>query len=97
MEKVFIVAAKRTPIGAFGGSLKNTSAGDLAAVAIKGALEAAKLAGDKVDEVIVGNVVGAGQGMGVGRQAALFAGIPESVPAYGVNMVCGSGMKTVMD
>ncbi|EPB6686633.1 acetyl-CoA C-acetyltransferase [Vibrio alginolyticus] len=97
MEKVFIVAAKRTPIGAFGGSLKNTSAGDLAAVAIKGALEAAKLPGDKVDEVIVGNVVGAGQGMGVGRQAALFAGIPESVPAYGVNMVCGSGMKTVMD
>ncbi|MCG0024563.1 acetyl-CoA C-acetyltransferase [Vibrio parahaemolyticus] len=97
MEKVFIVAAKRTPIGAFGGSLKNTSAGDLAAVAIKGALEAAKLAGDKVDEVIVGNVVGAGQGMGVGRQAALFAGIPEPVPAYGVNMVCGSGMKTVMD
>ncbi|ELA7315306.1 acetyl-CoA C-acetyltransferase [Vibrio alginolyticus] len=97
MEKVFIVAAKRTPIGAFGGSLKNTSAGDLAAVAIKGALEAAKLPGDKVDEVIVGNVVGAGQGMGVGRQAALFAGVPESVPAYGVNMVCGSGMKTVMD
>ena len=97
MEKVFIVAAKRTPIGAFGGSLKNTSAGDLAAVAIKGALEAASLSGEKVDEVIVGNVIAAGQGMGVGRQAALFAGIPESVPAYGVNMVCGSGMKTVMD
>ncbi|MBR9786543.1 MAG: acetyl-CoA C-acetyltransferase [Vibrionaceae bacterium] len=97
MEKVYIVAAKRTPIGAFGGSLKNTSAGNLAAVAIKGALEAAKLSGDKIDEVIVGNVVSAGQGMGVGRQAALFAGIPESVPAYGVNMVCGSGMKTVMD
>ncbi|WP_407833828.1 acetyl-CoA C-acetyltransferase [Vibrio rotiferianus] len=97
MEKVFIVAAKRTPIGAFGGSLKNTSAGDLAAVAIKGALEAASLSGEKVDEVIVGNVIAAGQGMGVGRQAALFAGIPDSVPAYGVNMVCGSGMKTVMD
>lgn len=97
MEKVFIVAAKRTPIGAFGGSLKNTSAGNLAAVAIKGALEAAALSSDKVDEVIVGNVISAGQGMGVGRQAAVFAGIPESVPAYGVNMVCGSGMKTVMD
>ncbi len=55
------------------------------------------MAADKVDEVIVGNVVAAGQGMGVGRQAALFAGIPESVPAYGVNMVCSSGMKTVMD
>ena len=97
MEKVYIVAAKRTPIGAFGGSLKNTSAGNLAAVAIKGALEAANLGSDKIDEVIVGNVVSAGQGMGVGRQAAIFAGIPESVPAYGVNMVCGSGMKTVMD
>ncbi|MCG9702516.1 acetyl-CoA C-acetyltransferase [Vibrio natriegens] len=97
MEKVYIVAAKRTPIGAFGGSLKNTSAGNLAAVAIKGALEAANLGSDKIDEVIVGNVVSAGQGMGIGRQAAIFAGIPESVPAYGVNMVCGSGMKTVMD
>ncbi|MDV6252404.1 acetyl-CoA C-acetyltransferase [Vibrio sp. EA2] len=97
MEKVYIVAAKRTPIGAFGGSLKNTSAGDLAAVAIKGALEASKLGSDKIDEVIVGNVVSAGQGMGVGRQAALFAGIPESVPAYSLNMVCGSGMKTVME
>ncbi|WP_045495971.1 acetyl-CoA C-acetyltransferase [Vibrio hyugaensis] len=97
MEKVFIVAAKRTPIGAFSGSLKNISAGNLAAVAIKGALEEVALPSDKIDEVIVGNVIAAGQGMGVGRQAALFAGIPESVPAYGVNMVCGSGMKTVMD
>ncbi|MGY0615375.1 acetyl-CoA C-acetyltransferase [Vibrio sp. FJH11] len=97
MEKVYIVAAKRTPIGAFGGSLKDTLAGDLAAVAIKGALAAAKLDGDKIDEVIVGNVVSAGQGMGVGRQAALYAGIPESVPAYSINMVCGSGMKSVME
>ncbi len=97
MEKVYIVAAKRTPIGAFGGSLKNTPAGELAGVAIKGALQSANLESDKIDEVIVGNVVNAGQGMGVGRQAALYAGIPESVPAYGVNMVCGSGMKTVMD
>ncbi|WP_045461995.1 acetyl-CoA C-acetyltransferase [Vibrio hyugaensis] len=97
MEKVFIVAAKRTPIGAFSGSLKNISAGNLAAVAIKGALEEVALPSDKIDEVIVGNVIAAGQGMGIGRQAALFAGIPESVPAYGVNMVCGSGMKTVMD
>ncbi len=97
MEKVYIVAAKRTPIGAFGGSLKDTRAGELAAVAIKGALQSANLDGDKIDEVIVGNVVNAGQGMGVGRQAALYAGIPEHIPAYGVNMVCGSGMKTVMD
>ncbi|WP_264876869.1 acetyl-CoA C-acetyltransferase [Vibrio agarivorans] len=97
MEKVFVVAAKRTPLGSFCGSLKDLGAGKLGAVAIKGALEAAGLNGEQVDEVIVGNVVGAGQGMGVGRQASLFAGIPDSVPAYTLNMVCGSGMKTVMD
>ncbi|MDA0148409.1 acetyl-CoA C-acetyltransferase [Vibrio sp. LaRot3] len=97
MEKVFVVAAKRTPIGAFGGSLKDVAAGDLAAVAIKAALNEANLAGEQVDEVIVGNVIGAGQGMSVGRQAALYAGVPETTPAYSVNMVCGSGMKTVMD
>lgn len=97
MEKVFVVAAKRTPLGSFCGALKDINAGKLGAIAIKGALEASGLSGDDVDEVIVGNVVGAGQGMGVGRQASLFAGIPESVPAYALNMVCGSGMKTVMD
>ncbi|EMQ2878192.1 acetyl-CoA C-acetyltransferase [Vibrio navarrensis] len=97
MEKVYIVAAKRTPIGAFGGALKNTSAGELAAVAIKGALAQAQVNVEHVDEVIVGNVVSAGQGMGVGRQASVYAGIPASVPAYTLNMVCGSGMKTVMD
>ncbi|KGK13766.1 acetyl-CoA acetyltransferase [Vibrio navarrensis] len=97
MEKVYIVAAKRTPIGAFGGALKNTSAGELAAVAIKGALAQAQVDVEHVDEVIVGNVVSAGQGMGVGRQASVYAGIPASVPAYTLNMVCGSGMKTVMD
>ncbi|EOU2463544.1 acetyl-CoA C-acetyltransferase [Vibrio navarrensis] len=97
MEKVYIVAAKRTPIGAFGGALKNTSAGELAAVAIKGALAQAQVNVEHVDEVIVGNVVSAGQGMGVGRQASIYAGIPARVPAYTLNMVCGSGMKTVMD
>ncbi|KJR35637.1 acetyl-CoA acetyltransferase [Vibrio navarrensis] len=97
MEKVYIVAAKRTPIGSFGGALKNTSAGELAAVAIKGALAQAKVDVEHIDEVIVGNVVSAGQGMGVGRQASVYAGIPASVPAYTLNMVCGSGMKTVMD
>jgi len=97
MEKVYIVAAKRTAIGAFGGTLKNTSAGELGAVAIKGALEAANVAPIDVDEVIVGNVLSAAQGMSVGRQAAIFAGVPETVPAYTLNMVCGSGMKTLMD
>ncbi|MEF1281202.1 acetyl-CoA C-acetyltransferase [Vibrio fortis] len=97
MEKIFIVAAKRTPIGSFTGALKDTSAGELAGVAIKGALEAAQLDPSNVDEVIVGNVISAGQGMGVARQASLFAGVPQEVPAYGVNMICGSGMKSVMD
>ena len=97
MEKVYIVAAKRTPIGSFGGTLIDISAGDLGAIAIKSALESGNIKPNLVDEVIVGNVVGAGQGMGVGRQAAVHAGIPVNVPAYTVSMVCGSGMKTVMD
>ncbi|EGA67064.1 acetyl-CoA C-acetyltransferase [Vibrio brasiliensis] len=97
MEKIFIVAAKRTPIGAFGGSLKDISAGNLASIAIKAAIADSGVAVDAIDEVIVGNVVSAGQGMGVGRQAAIYAGVPNQVPAYSLNMVCGSGMKTVMD
>lgn len=97
MEKVFVVAAKRTPLGSFGGSLKGISAGKLASVAIKGALDSSNVSPECIDEVIVGNVISAGQGMGVGRQASIFAGIPESVPAYSLNMVCGSGMKSVMD
>ncbi|WP_234495914.1 acetyl-CoA C-acetyltransferase [Vibrio maritimus] len=97
MEKVFIVAAKRTAIGSFGGTLKNISAGDLAATAIKGALDSTPISVEDIDEVIVGNVVSANQGMGIGRQASIKAGIPAEVPAYTLNMVCGSGMKTLMD
>ncbi|KLV05076.1 acetyl-CoA acetyltransferase [Photobacterium aquae] len=97
MSKVFIVAAKRTPLGSFNGALKSVPAAQLAAVAIKSALEQAKVDPSQVDEVILGNVVGAGQGMGPGRQAAIAAGIPVEVPAYSLNMVCGSGMKAVMD
>ncbi|WP_375058045.1 acetyl-CoA C-acetyltransferase [Zobellella sp. DQSA1] len=96
-EPVYIVAAKRTPIGSFCGALKTVPAAELAGIAIKGALAQAGLAAEHVNEVIVGNVVSAGQGMGVGRQAALAAGIPAGVPAYSLNMVCGSGMKTLMD
>ncbi|GHA33134.1 acetyl-CoA C-acetyltransferase [Photobacterium aphoticum] len=97
MTKVYIVAAKRTPLGSFNGALKSVPAAQLAAVAIKGALADAKLDPANLDEVILGNVVGAGQGMGPGRQAAIYAGIPQEVPAYSLNMVCGSGMKAVMD
>lgn len=97
MSKVFIVAAKRTALGSFGGALAGVDVATLGATAIAGALAAAKLDANHVDEVIVGNVIGAGQGMGPGRQAAIKAGIPASVPAYGLNMICGSGMKTIMD
>lgn len=97
MEKVYIVSAKRTALGSFTGSLKDIPTGKLAALAIKGAIEAAKMSPSDIDEVIVGNVVGAGQGMNVGRQASIYADIPETVPAYTINMVCGSGMKSVMD
>ncbi|WP_087019542.1 acetyl-CoA C-acetyltransferase [Thaumasiovibrio subtropicus] len=97
MEPVYIVAAKRTPIGSFNGALAPVSAPQLGATAIKGTLAQAGIAPHFVDEVIVGNVLSAGMGMGPGRQAALLAGIPASVPAYTLNMICGSGMKTVMD
>ncbi|PSV26160.1 MULTISPECIES: acetyl-CoA C-acetyltransferase [unclassified Photobacterium] len=97
MARVFIVAAKRTPIGSFSGALKSVTAAELGAAAIKGALAETSVPVEAIDEVIFGNVVGAGQGMGPGRQAALKAGIPNEVPAYTLNMVCGSGMKAVMD
>ena len=97
MAKVYIVAAKRTPIGSFNGALKSVSAAQLGAVAIKGALAEINVPVDAIDEVILGNVVGAGQGMGPGRQAAIYAGLPNEVPAYSINMVCGSGMKALMD
>ncbi|MGF1725309.1 acetyl-CoA C-acetyltransferase [Photobacterium nomapromontoriensis] len=97
MEPVYIVAAKRTPIGSFNGSLSPLSAPQLGAVAITGALDQCHLDPSLIDEVIAGNVLSAGMGMGPGRQAAILAGIPETVPAYSLNMICGSGMKTVMD
>ncbi|MGF1689011.1 acetyl-CoA C-acetyltransferase [Photobacterium japonica] len=97
MEPVYIVAAKRTPIGAFNGALAPLSAPQLGATAIKAALTQCELSPDFIDEVIAGNVLSAGIGMGPGRQAAILAGIPETVPAYTLNMICGSGMKTVMD
>ncbi|QIA65562.1 acetyl-CoA C-acyltransferase [Vibrio astriarenae] len=97
MERIFIVAAKRTPIGSFNGALASLSAIDLGVCAIKAALESIDLPVDQIDEVIVGNVLTGGTGMGPGRQAAIKAGIPESVPAYTLNMICGSGMKAIMD
>lgn len=97
MKKVFVVSAKRTPIGSFLGSLKNTSASELGAVLIKNIIEENNLNPAVIDEVIVGNVLPAGQGQGVARQVALKGGIPIEVPAYSLNIVCGSGMKAVMN
>lgn len=97
MQKVYIAGAKRTPIGSFLGALKDVSAADLGKVAIEGVISQSGINPADIDEVALGNVLPAGQGQGVARQAAIKAGIPENVPAYGVNMVCGSGLKTVMN
>ena len=96
MKKVVIVSAARTPIGSFMGALSTVSAPHLGAVAIKGALDRIQLDYALVDEVIMGNVVQAGVGQAPARQAARFAGLPDSVIATTVNKVCASGMKAVM-
>lgn len=96
MKEVVIVAAARTPIGSFMGSLSTVPAPKLGAIAIKGALEKIKLDPKLVEEVIMGNVVQAGTGQAPARQAAIFAGIPDVVPCTTVNKVCASGMKAVM-
>ncbi len=96
MKKVVIVSAARTPIGSFMGALSTVTAPQLGAVAIKGALEKINLDPNLVDEVIMGNVVQAGVGQAPARQAALLAGLSNSVIATTVNKVCASGMKAVM-
>lgn len=95
-KEVVIVAAARTPIGSFLGSLSSISATQLGSTAIKGALDKIKLDPSKVQEVFMGNVVQAGVGQAPARQAALGAGIPDTVPCTTVNKVCASGMKAVM-
>ncbi|KXK57839.1 MAG: acetyl-CoA acetyltransferase [Chlorobi bacterium OLB7] len=91
-----ILSAARTPIGSFGGSLSSIPAPQLGATAIKAALERAGVAPENVEEVIIGNVLTAGVGQSPARQAALGAGIPNSVPTLTIGKVCGSGMKAVM-
>lgn len=97
MNKVVIVSAVRTPIGSFLGSLSSLTASQLGAVAIKGAMEKINLDPSLVQEVYMGNVVQAGVGQAPARQAALGAGLPDSVPCTTVNKVCASGMKAVMN
>ena len=91
-----ILSAARTPVGSFGGALSTVPAPSLGATAITGALDRAGVAKDQVDEVILGNVVTAGEGQAPARQAALSAGLPQSVACMTINKVCGSGMKAVM-
>ena len=93
---VLIVAVARTPIGSFMGSLSGIPAPKLGAIAIKGALNKIKLDPNLVDEVFMGNVVSAGLGQAPARQAAIFAGIPDTVPCTTINKVCASGMKSVI-
>ncbi|MGB4337264.1 MAG: acetyl-CoA C-acetyltransferase [Bacillota bacterium] len=95
MRRAVIVSAARTAIGAFGGALAGVSASSLAAVAIKAAVERAGLSPADVDEVLIGCILQAGQGQNPARQAALRAGIPVEAPASTINMVCGSGLRTV--
>lgn len=97
MKKVFIVDAKRTAIGSMLGTLKNANPGELGATVVKNILETTKLDPSKVDQLICGHILMAGFKQGVGRQVSILAGIPDYVPAYSLNMLCGSGMKSVIN
>jgi acetyl-CoA C-acetyltransferase len=95
MTDVVITAAKRTPVGSFLGAFAATPAHELGRIAITAALEQAGVKGEDVSEVILGQVLTAGQGQNPARQASMAAGIPKEVPAWGVNQVCGSGLRAV--
>ena len=95
MKEVVIVSAVRTALGSFGGTLKDISAVDLGALVIKESLNRIGLDGGQVDEVLMGNVIQAGLGQNVARQAAIKAGLPEQISAMTINKVCGSGLRTI--
>jgi len=95
MERVYVVGAARTPVGSFGGVLKDVAAVDLGALAIGEALKRSGIDAGQVEEVVMGNVLQGGQGQNPGRQASVKAGISTGVPAYTINKVCGSGSKSI--
>src|SRR4051812_43501383 len=95
MEDVVIVSAARTPVGAFNGAFASLPAHELGRIAIKAALERAGVEGARVSEVIMGQILTAGQGQNPARQASIAAGIPVESPAWGVNQLCGSGLRAV--
>lgn len=97
MKKVYITAARRTAIGKFSGSLSSFQPGELGAKVIKQIITDTKIAPENIDSVIVGNVLSAGQKQGVARQCLIKSGIPSDKTAYSINMVCGSGLKAVMN
>ena len=97
MKDLYVVNCCRTAIGSFGGSLKNTPAAEMGAIVVKEALNRAGVKPENVDEVMFGCVLTAAQGQNVARQVAVKAGIPYAVPAYTVGMVCGSGMKSLIE
>lgn len=96
-QKAYIVGAKRSAIGTFMGSLKNVTPAEMGATVLKAALEQANVKPDQVNEVIIGNVISAGLGQNIARHISLDAGIPQSVPAHAINMVCGSGLEAVIE
>ena len=97
MKELYVVNCCRTAVGSFGGSLKNTPAAELGSIVVKEALKRANVAPENVDEVMFGCILTAGLGQNVARQVCVGAGLPYSVPAYTVGMVCGSGMKSVIE
>lgn len=97
MKELYVVNCCRTAIGSFGGSLKNTPAADMGAIVVKEALNRAGVKPEQVDEVMFGCILTSGLGQNVARQISIKAGIPYSIPAYTVGMVCGSGMKSVIE
>ncbi|WP_295757328.1 acetyl-CoA C-acetyltransferase [uncultured Oscillibacter sp.] len=97
MKDLYVVNCCRTAIGSFGGSLKNTPAAEMGAIVVKEALNRAGVKPENVDEVMFGCILTAAQGQNVARQVSIKAGIPYSVPAYTVGMVCGSGMKSLIE
>src|SRR3954463_2804001 len=94
-QAIVVVGAARTPVGSFNGAFANTPAHELGKVAIQAALERAKVEPGEVDEVILGQILTAGQGQNPARQAAMKAGVPQEKTAWGLNQLCGSGLRAV--
>src|SRR5947209_6746114 len=95
MDEIVIVSAARTPVGSFTGALGNLPAQELGSIALKAAMQRAGVEPGDVDEVILGQILSAGGGQNPARQAAHFAGVPDEKTAFGINQLCGSGLRAV--